>query len=119
MLLNGNPSAANQTVPDGIKIIGERAFAGLGNLYSVKLPYSVVVIGKFAFMHYDEIKAGVSIGVHPHTNHEEVYFLLSGTGTLIFDGKEYDMNAGDVSLCNLGHSHGFIAKTDCVMVVVG
>lgn len=74
---------------------------------------------KFAFMHYDEIPAGVSIGEHPHTNHEEVYFLLSGTGTLIFDGEEYEMNPGDVSLCNLGHSHGFIAKSDCVMVVVG
>lgn len=74
---------------------------------------------KFDFMHYDDIKAGVSIGEHPHTNREEIYFLLSGTGTLIFDGKEYDMNPGDVSLCNLGHSHGFIAKTDCVMIVVG
>lgn len=74
---------------------------------------------KFAFMHYDEINAGVSIGEHPHTNHEEVYFLLSGTGTLIYDGVEYDMEPGDVSLCNLDHSHGFIAKTDCIMVVVG
>lgn len=74
---------------------------------------------KFAFMHYDLIKEGVSIGEHPHTNHEEVYFLLSGTGTLIYDGKEYDMASGDVSLCNLGHSHGFIAKTDCIMIVVG
>jgi len=74
---------------------------------------------KFRFFHYDDIKAGVSIGEHPHTDREEIYFLLSGTGTLIFDGKKYDMKPGDISLCNSGHSHGFVAKTDSVMIVVG
>jgi mannose-6-phosphate isomerase-like protein (cupin superfamily) len=74
---------------------------------------------KFRFFHYDDIKAGVSIGEHPHGEQEEIYFLLSGSGTLIFDGKEYDMKPGDISLCNLGHSHGFIAKTDSIMIVVG
>ena len=72
----------------------------------------------FSLMHYDDIRAGVSIGEHLHTKNEEIYFLLSGTGTLIFDGEEYDMNPGDVSLCTVGHSHGFIAKTDCIMIVV-
>ncbi len=96
----------------------EKCHDGEGTLYCKSL-----LVGfdksKFNFMHYDDIKAGVSIGEHLHTNHEEVYFLLSGTGTLLFDGKEYDMNPGDVSLCNLGHSHGYIAKTDSVMIVVG
>jgi len=29
------------------------------------------------------------------------------------------MKPGDISLCNSGHSHGFVAKTDSVMIVVG
>ena len=74
---------------------------------------------KFLFMHCDDIKAGVSIGVHEHVDTEEIYYLLSGEGTLIYDGVEYEMTPGDVSLCNMNHSHGFIAKTDCVLVVVG
>ena len=41
-------------------------------------------------MHNDFIPAGVSIGVHDHLLNEEVYYLLSGKGTLTFDGKTYD-----------------------------
>ena len=74
---------------------------------------------KFGFMHRDEIKAGVSIGVHEHTSSEEIYYLASGKGVLTYDGAEYEMLPGDVSLCNIGHSHGFLATEDSVLIVVG
>lgn len=74
---------------------------------------------KFPFMHCDQIAPGVSIGCHTHTNDEEIYYLISGTGILTYDEVEYEMHAGDISLCNIGHSHGFLAKSDCVLVVVG
>lgn len=71
------------------------------------------------FMHNDEIKAGVSIGVHSHANDEEIYYLVSGKGILTYDDEEYDMEAGDISFCNKGHSHGFFATEDSVLIVVG
>ena len=74
---------------------------------------------KFGFMHRDEIKAGVSIGVHEHTSSEEIYYLISGKGILTYDGKEYEMLPGDISLCNVGHSHGFLATEDSILIVVG
>lgn len=74
---------------------------------------------KFPFMHYDEIDQGVSIGVHTHSDNEEIYYLISGNGVLTYDGVEYEMQAGDMSLCNIGHSHGFLAKSDCILIVVG
>lgn len=74
---------------------------------------------RLKYMHYDEIKAGSSIGVHEHTEKEEVYFLISGKGVLTYDGVEYEMNKGDVSLCNIGHSHAFLATEDSILVVVG
>lgn len=73
---------------------------------------------KFPFMHSDEMPAGVSIGVHSHTENEEIYYLQSGKGILTFDGKEYEMNAGDISLCADGHSHGFRATENCILIVV-
>ncbi len=72
-----------------------------------------------ALMHYDEIPNGVTIGVHTHEENEEVYFLLSGSGILSFDGVDYEMKPGDISLCGRGHSHGFAAKEDCILIVVG
>ena len=73
---------------------------------------------KIPFMHVDEMPAGVSIGEHAHTGNEEVYYLQSGKGILTYDGKQYEMNAGDISLCKIGHSHGFMATDNCYLVVV-
>lgn len=73
----------------------------------------------FLFMHSDEMPAGVSIGEHPHTENEEIYYLVSGKGILTYDGEEYEMLTGDISLCQKGHSHGFKAVENCVLIVVG
>lgn len=73
----------------------------------------------FEFMHSDELPAGVAIGIHEHINNEEVYYLISGKGILTYDGVEYEMLAGDISLCKDGHSHGFKAVEDCRLIVVG
>jgi len=74
---------------------------------------------RFGFMHCDDIKKGVTIGVHEHTASEEIYYLVSGRGILTYDGAEYPMEPGDISLCGIGHSHGFAATEDSVLVVVG
>ena len=74
---------------------------------------------RFPFMHADEIPAGVSIGNHLHSDNEEIYYLVSGRGILTYDGEEYEMMPGDVSLCLPGHSHGFTALCDCSLIVVG
>lgn len=74
---------------------------------------------QFAFMHSDIMPAGVSIGVHEHQHNEEIYYLVSGKGILTYDGKEYEMNAGDISLCQIGHTHSFTATEDSRLIVVG
>ena len=96
----------------------EECHDGVGSLYCKSL-LDECNSTKFNFMHRDEIKKGVSIGVHKHTDSEEIYFLASGKGILTYDGKEYEMLSGDVSLCNIGHSHGFLATEDSVLIVVG
>ena len=73
----------------------------------------------FAFMHSDDMPAGVSIGSHRHDGNEEIYYLVSGKGILTYDGNEYEMKTGDISLCKSGHSHAFQAIDNCVLVVVG
>ena len=73
----------------------------------------------FRFMHCDDLPAGVSIGNHLNDKNEEVYYLVSGKGVLTYDDNEYEMLAGDVSLCKIGHSHSFTATENCVLIVVG
>lgn len=59
-----------------------------------------------SFIHDDVIEPGASIGVHPHEASEEVYMVLEGAGTMVLDGAEHPIGAGDVCVCHPGHSHG-------------
>lgn len=45
-----NSSITNITVPDGVQIIGSKAFYGCNQLKSVKLPDSVITLGSQAFL---------------------------------------------------------------------
>jgi mannose-6-phosphate isomerase-like protein (cupin superfamily) len=59
-------------------------------------------------MHDDVLPPGVSIGEHRHDGDEEFYYVVEGSGTMILDGKEYPMEAGDVSIVRPGHTHGLV-----------
>jgi len=64
------------------------------------------------FMHDDIIQPGDSVGEHLHDDSEELYFIVSGEGTMIIDHKEVSIKAGDVSLVRRGHSHGIKNTSD-------
>lgn len=72
---------------------GEAFQARLGllsqQLGARKLGYRVVVLpaGKKAWPY------------HAHYVNEEMFFILDGTGTLRFEGKEFALKAGDVIAC--------------------
>ena len=51
---------------------------------------------------------GASIGNHPHENEAEYYYIIKGSATMIEDGKESAISAGDCSICDHGHSHSII-----------
>jgi mannose-6-phosphate isomerase-like protein (cupin superfamily) len=48
---------------------------------------------------------GIS-GEYVHSRTEELYFVVSGTGMMIIDGREYPVAAGDLILTGLGTRHG-------------
>jgi mannose-6-phosphate isomerase-like protein (cupin superfamily) len=76
---------------------------------------------KILFFHHDYIPAGVSIGQHLHTGNEEIYYLLSGHCTLIYDGQEMPMEPGDFSIVRDGHTHGLVnsGSIEAQLIVVG
>jgi mannose-6-phosphate isomerase-like protein (cupin superfamily) len=66
------------------------------------------------------LKAGSSIGTHPHATDEELYFIVAGRGVMVVDGEECVVGPGDVVLTHPGSSHGLRADdgTDLQIVVV-
>lgn len=46
-----------------------------------------------------------SIGEHLHLGDEELYYVISGEGTMIVDGEEQPVGPGDVVLTKSGSRH--------------
>lgn len=54
---------------------------------------------------------GARSGNHLHKDNCEVIFILKGTMTFHYDGKEEVCPAGKVHYCPMGHEHWFENKT--------
>ncbi|MDR1018243.1 MAG: cupin domain-containing protein [Lachnospiraceae bacterium] len=97
----------------------ENASGGLGYITKEYL-LSNEELGKNSRMYaIVTVPDGSSIGVHEHIGEEESYYIISGTGTYIDDGKEMDVNPGDIFLCKDGHSHSIIANKNQDIVFIG
>ena len=61
---------------------------------------------KVLFIHSTTVPAGSTIGVHRHADNEEYYYVLEGRGTMLLDGKRYEIHKGDITGVYPGGSHG-------------
>lgn len=57
-------------------------------------------------MGYMTLMPGDSVGLHKHEGNEDSYLIVSGVGTYTDeDGSQYEIKAGDMTICRSGHSH--------------
>lgn len=54
------------------------------------------------------LEPGASIGMHEHAANCEVIYILSGSGTVVEDGGEKPVRAGQATYCERGRSHSLI-----------
>ncbi len=54
------------------------------------------------------IPVGGEIGEETHAHVEQILFVQSGTGKTVLDGKETDVNAGDVIMVPPGTKHNLL-----------
>lgn len=58
------------------------------------------------------LESGATIGVHTHETNSEIIYILSGNGTVLYDGEYEDLSAGMVHYCPKGHTHSLINNSD-------
>jgi mannose-6-phosphate isomerase-like protein (cupin superfamily) len=71
----------------------------IGYSFFKKAPRLSLVLRKRA------LKPGSGIGYHEQKE-DEIYYVLSGRGTMTVDGKSFDVGPGDAILTRPGSSHG-------------
>jgi len=88
---------------------------GSGSFFYIPIPDQD---GAFTMSTRIELDPGSSIGYHEHSDNEEVYFIMSGSGLYTEEGEKMDVQAGDLLLCRTGHSHG-IKNTGKDKMIIG
>ena len=64
--------------------------------------------GKGRLFNHMILAPGESIGEHTHTGDNEIYYILSGSGTYNDNGTKVTIHPGDTTVCNDGEMHGLI-----------
>ena len=64
------------------------------------------------------LKPGSGIGYHEQKE-DEIYYVLSGRGTMTIDGKPFDVGPGDAVLTRPGSSHGLkqVGSEDLIIMI--
>lgn len=65
---------------------------------------------------FSTLKLGASSGNHLHEGNCEIVYIISGTATFCYDGKEETVEAGQVHYCPEGHSHYMMNRTESDLV---
>ncbi|EKQ56501.1 MULTISPECIES: cupin domain-containing protein [unclassified Clostridium] len=63
---------------------------------------------KLRFINYTILPAGTSIGLHTHSNDEEIYMILEGQGLMTVDDESKQVQQGDVIVNKTFGSHELI-----------
>ncbi len=72
------------------------------------------------FVHETVVPPGASIGLHAHTDDEELYLVASGSGVMTLDRAERPIGPGACAIVRTGGSHGLrnTGDEDLVLFVV-
>lgn len=87
--------------------IVEAMHGGVGKGWAKPLFADKISSHKLRFIHYAELLAGSSCGVHGHPPRcEEIWYILEGEGLLTTDTAEYKVGPHDAHLVKSGGVHG-------------
>lgn len=92
------------------------AFGGPGTAEMRKiLNTDEELYGKGRLFNHAVLQPGCAIGEHTHHGDNEIYYILSGSGTYNDNGTYVKVFPGDTMICNDGELHGIVNDGDDVL----
>ena len=94
--------------------------------FDEKIRYAEKSWGKYQVLDIDDdgitvkvvLNEGHRMNYHNHDFRDEIWNILSGTGTVIIDGEKKDVSQGDTISIMAGVKHTIIAKTELTIIEV-
>lgn len=98
--------------------IREHMRGGDGQAVITNLCEKEELLGKSRLFATMRLEPGCSVGVHPHENEQEYFYIIKGNPVYQDDDKEIQLHEGDVTVCEDGHSHGIANRSDETAVIL-
>ena len=70
------------------------------------------LFGKGRMFNHMFLAPGDSVGEHTHKGDNEIYYILSGTGTYNDNGNIVSVGPGDTTICREGETHSLVNTGD-------
>ena len=100
------------------KFIDENSHGGKGSIEIQKVFRSEDLNGVWDFALRVIMPPDSSMGLHRHTDEEEIYIILSGHGLMTIDGKQQSVVEGDMILNRPFGEHGLLNNSDKEIVLL-
>lgn len=65
-----------------------------------------------------ELPAGAYTGIHIHTNADEFFYILEGSGTIQIDGVTYALEPGDFAFIPIGVQHEVTTESGMALMEI-
>jgi len=98
--------------------VREHMRGGEGQVLVTNLFEKNELIGRSRMFGTLTLDPGCGIGIHPHENEQEYYYVVKGNPIYRDDDQETQLHEGDVTICEDGHSHGITNRSDETVVVL-
>lgn len=96
----------------------EKMKGGIGIFYLNHLAEPEEVDGKATLYARGSLPPGASVGWHRHKETMEICYFLDGRGIVRESDREYQVKAGDVSICFAGEAHEIINRGNQNLVYI-
>ncbi|MCL2616295.1 MAG: cupin domain-containing protein [Defluviitaleaceae bacterium] len=101
-----------RTVSDQRNETTENRFGGVGPVHMAHAMEKTDLLANCRLLARITLPPGSSIGYHQHDKEEEVYYILSGQGTVNDNGETRTVNPGDAVYTGNGAFHSIANETN-------
>jgi len=105
---------AHEVIPE----VAESVRGGQGIAYAHKL-LDIFPGSAIKSIGLVRLEAGASVGEHSHTNEEDFYFCVSGTGVVLDNGVEYPFTPGTLQITRHGESQAIRNTGETELIFLG
>ena len=98
--------------------IREHMCDGDGQVVVTNLFEKPELMGRSRMLGTLRLEPGCGIGRHQHCDEQEYFYIVKGEPIYFDDEKEIQLHEGDVTICEDGHYHSIVNRTNDTVLVL-